>query len=169
MTVSAFYFDIPGKPVPLQRHRDGGEKIAMNKYTGKICKIRWKYNPQAKLMEELRQFLRLKFPHPPLDEALVLSFVFNISIPKSWSKKNKEAAQKGKLHHIQRPDTSNLVKFYEDCMTGVIYTDDSVIVRSNAYKLWSDTAHTQIWVRTMTDFEKEQKIKELEFEYGLSA
>ncbi len=59
----------------------------------------------------------------------------------------KEKARKGLLHHIMKPDASNLAKFYEDCMRGVVFTDDSVVVWISPVKLFSDEPRTEIFVK----------------------
>ena len=60
------------------------------------------------------------------------TITFNIQMPKSWSKKKKEAYS-GEPH-CQTPDLSNLLKAIEDA----IFSDDSAIWNySGLQKLWA--------------------------------
>lgn len=68
---------------------------------------------------------------------------FNMPIPKSWSKKAKKEAL-GE-YHVKRPDLDNLVKAVIDGCEGVVYDNDSKIVRITALKSYSDEPCT--WVR----------------------
>lgn len=39
-------------------------------------------------------------------------------------------------YHIFTPDVSNMIKFYEDICTGLLYEDDRLICSTNAVKLY---------------------------------
>lgn len=165
MTLTALYFQIAGRPIPLQRHRDGvcWYKDVQNK---KFNVRHWKYNPQFKQMEEVRDYFRSQFQYAPLSEPLLVSYIFSFPIPKGWNKKNHALAAEQKIHHLGRPDTSNLIKFYEDCMNEVVYEDDSQIIGTEAYKIYSENPKTQIWMRTALKQEIEQKLSEIPKYYG---
>lgn len=72
----------------------------------------------------------------PEDGALELTIFFDMPYPASWSKKRK--ANYTKEHHLVKPDIDNLVKFYLDCMNGVVFHDDKQIVRVFASKAYCD-------------------------------
>lgn len=72
----------------------------------------------------------LKCQNPTvLDGALILTVVFRMPRPKSLPKKV--------VHHIKKPDCSNLVKGVEDAMNKICYNDDSQIVELRAKKIYS--------------------------------
>lgn len=56
---------------------------------------------------------------------------FYIPIPKRWPK-HKKISMHGQLH-LQKPDTSNLIKAFEDALTGA---DQSIAQRSGDGKFW---------------------------------
>lgn len=52
----------------------------------------------------------------------------------------------GQLHHIVRPDTTNLIKFAEDTLKGIVIEDDSQVYGIVATKIYSETPKTIIKV-----------------------
>ena len=97
--------------------------------------------------------MRSQYNGPLIDEGVFIVFEFYMPIPKRWSKALKEKARNGTLHHMVKPDTSNLVKFYEDCMKGVILYDDSRVVWAPPIKLYDDNPRTEILIRSF-DYEE---------------
>lgn len=67
----------------------------------------------------------------PLDGPLTLSIRVYRSIPKSFSQKKVEAAERGKIRPITKPDLDNYTKGIKDALKSVCWRDDSQIV---AYK-----------------------------------
>lgn len=133
----------------------------MNPATGKAAFRSWQYNPQAKQMIETKQFLKAKYPYAPMEEALQVSYVFEMAIPKSWRTKNRKEALENKITHITKPDCSNLIKYYEDCMNEVLYVDDSQIVKTQACKVYSQEPKTRIWLRAIQKDEAKNLILEI--------
>ena len=119
-------YEIPGNPIPLQRHRN----------VGKRC-----YDPQKKEKEEARLHLQLLMnglfaAHKPIK----LTVQYHMPIPKSYSKR---AAKECVLRsHCKRPDLSNLIKFTEDAFNGMAWVDDSLICEIHAEKFYSETPKT---------------------------
>lgn len=58
-------------------------------------------------------------------------------IPKSWSKKRREAATRGEVSP-GRPDIDNVVKIALDAINGVVFEDDAQVNRINATKRYGD-------------------------------
>lgn len=67
-------------------------------------------------------------------------------IPKSWSKKKKEAALGNIIRPTSRPDTDNYVKGVLDALNGLVVKDDSCIVHIEAGKFYSDRPRIEIEV-----------------------
>lgn len=59
-------------------------------------------------------------------------------IPKSYSKKKKEEAEKGLLRPTKKPDIDNIAKIILDSLNGMAYDDDKNIVSCQIDK-WFDT------------------------------
>lgn len=59
-------------------------------------------------------------------------------IPKSWSKKKKEAARLGQIVPTKKPDSSNVLKSVEDGFTGAVWFDDCQVVDHHITKRFSE-------------------------------
>ena len=55
------------------------------------------------------------------------------------------------IDHIVRPDCTNMQKFYEDCLKGIVIADDSQVVESIARKRYSDHPRTVITIKPVTE------------------
>ena len=67
-------------------------------------------------------------------------------IPKSLSEAKKNAKLWGLIKHTAKPDLDNLEKFYLDCLTGIIFSDDSQVVQLSSKKLYSNHPRTEIYI-----------------------
>lgn len=61
-----------------------------------------------------------------------------MAYPSSWSKKRKNNYLNE--FHLVKPDLDNLVKYYLDCMNGIVFADDKQIVELAASKEYCDHA-----------------------------
>ena len=53
------------------------------------------------------------------------------------------------FHHYYRPDLSNLIKFVEDAITGIVYRDDCIIASIDAHKLYSTDPRTEFTISAL--------------------
>lgn len=60
--------------------------------------------------------------------------VFNMPIPKSFTKKVKRLIEGGEYPHTKKADLDNLIKSVTDAIIGVAYADDAQIVKLTAEK-----------------------------------
>ena len=104
------------------------------------------YDPQDREKASTYFDIFRQYKAPPLDGPLCVSFIFSFAPPCSWSKKKSNEALAGKHQPAVKPDISNLIKFYEDCMNGLIYIDDAQIVEVRARKVYALDAGTKITV-----------------------
>lgn len=101
--------------------------------------------PKSKAYKALvRRYAAQDAPKEPLDGAVTLDVQIYRSVPKSWSKKKREAAITGVIHPTTKPDVSNIVKGIEDALNGVWYKDDSQIVEERLIKGYSDRPRVEI-------------------------
>ena len=78
----------------------------------------------------------------PFDGPLHLDIHFFFLTPLRKPKLNKQ-------WHIYRPDLSNLIKFYEDIATTVIFDDDCIIAKISATKSYDKNARTEFIITEM--------------------
>lgn len=130
-------FEIRGEPVAKARHKASrrGKFITM-------------YDPQEKVKQDTawiaQQIAKDKLPDGILAGALSLEIQAYFSIPKSTSKKKRDAMLHGEIKHTKKPDADNIAKFYQDAFNGILWYDDSQIWALTVYKGYSNIPRTEI-------------------------
>ena len=81
----------------------------------------------------------------PLDVPVSMIVKAFIPIPRSWSKKRREAAH----YASARPDIDNYAKSVLDALNGIVYRDDSQVVDLFVRKLYDDNPRLEITVQEM--------------------
>jgi Holliday junction resolvase RusA-like endonuclease len=106
------------------------------------------YNAQETEEGRAMQHLHRGLPEgwTPIDGAIRVWALFEMPIPKSASKKAKIGMQSNEIPHTKKPDLDNLVKFVKDCANGILWRDDSQVIRIEAAKRFSDNPRTQILI-----------------------
>lgn len=96
----------------------------------------------------------------PFEGSLVVLINVYRQIPKSFSKKKKEAAIAGLVRPVSRPDSTNYVKGVEDSISGVLWKDDSQIVDLTCCKFYSIQPRVEvtIWNRVLYDLKTENTL-----------
>ena len=79
-----------------------------------------------------------------LDKNIVMELEVFRHIPESFSKKKKEEAELRLLLPNTKPDTDNYVKTVQDAANGLIYKDDSSIVKIIASKFYSAVPRIEV-------------------------
>ena len=93
-------------------------------------------------------------PAAPLEGPIRLTGRFLFTVPKSWSKKKREAALNGKVRPVGKPDLSNCEKQLEDALTKAgIWCDDSQVVERGAGggKFYSERAGIFVKVEALNE------------------
>ena len=134
-------FVIPGDPVPFARAGANGAQ---------------RFTPRRQ-----RDFMALASlaahqamaGRPPLDGPVELCVEAIYLAPKGWSAKKRAAA----LYKTSRPDLGNIEKLVEDSLNGIVFIDDSQVVRRGpgCCKRYGDRAETRITVRLVGDLAAE--------------
>lgn len=116
----------PGKPIPLARPRLG----------------KWGVYDSQKLLKKksVDALLRQKDKWKKIEGAIGMDIEFRMPISKS------KGESMLKVHHVKRPDLSNMVKYYEDVMQGHLYNDDCQIVETIARKVHSLVTETVVHI-----------------------
>lgn len=139
-------FAVPGeaKPAGSKRafiNRKTGVPIITDS-TGKAGKT-WRQDVQLMAREAMKGY-------SPLDGPLVVALVFYRVRPKGHYGTGKNADRlkdSAPRYPTTRPDVLKLARAVEDALTGIVYTDDSLIVTEYLLKRYSDTPRVEIDVR----------------------
>lgn len=86
----------------------------------------------------------------PVTCAISLDITFAMPIPKSWTKRQREVAERGEMPHLSKPDLDNLAKGVKDALTGIVWIDDCQVVTLHLRKLYSADPATHVVVRNTT-------------------
>jgi len=128
-------YEIPGNPIPLQRHRHAGKKC---------------FDPQKKEKKAVRSYVQsLMNGLFPVEGAIKLIVEYHMPIPKSYSRKRALECLLGP--HIKKPDLSNLIKFTEDAFNLLVWDDDSLISHIEAKKFYSENPKTVFKIESITN------------------
>lgn len=104
------------------------------------------YNPKSKEKEHTRWQIKSLYRDELILGPVHLDFTFYFPIPKSTS----YVKRRQMLAHIilpeVKPDTTNLQKFYEDCLKGIVIGDDKNATDTSARKRYSDKPRVLIRV-----------------------
>ena len=124
---------IPGNPIAKKRPRFARR--------GKFVST---YNPQESEEGKFICLMQNQIKHDPVPAGtpIALKLEFHMPYPASISKKKKESG----LFHTKKPDLDNLIKFVKDCANGILWHDDSQVVRVEAVKQYRDNPATQIYI-----------------------
>ncbi len=127
--------EILGIPVPWKAHAGYGRRSFNPRFKEKEY-VQWQIRSQNNRSEAICGPVRLLC-------------TFHMPVPKSTSKIRTREMLDGKLHHIKRPDLTNLYKFVEDCLKTILFEDDSQVVEVTLRKIYSSTPKTVVVVEEL--------------------
>jgi Holliday junction resolvase RusA-like endonuclease len=127
--------EVKGKPIAKARPRFAR--------CGKFVRT---YDPQETEESRFLFEVQKQWNRPPIEMPVKVRCSFEMPIPKSTSKKKSWAMIKDEIKHTKKPDISNLIKFIEDCLNGVVWKDDSQIIYLAGGKFYSEEPKTIIMI-----------------------
>lgn len=141
---------IPGEPISQERARC----FMMSK------KLKF-YNPQAseknKVKKTIEKYIKnvfleknkgMEVAEISVAEFLEVELIFYCLPPKSLSTRKINHVLWGILKCINKKDIDNMVKFYLDCGNQMFWTDDHIITKLKAKKVYSYKPRTEITIMT---------------------
>ena len=96
-----------------------------------------------------------RWDRPPLDGELAIKMVFYFPRPKSHfgtGKNSSKLKASAPAHHTTKPDLTKLIRAVEDALTGVLWRDDALVYKQEAWKLYTnyEFATPGVWIYIMT-------------------
>lgn len=123
-------FFVSGVPVPK-----GSAKAFVNRHTGRATVLQDNRERQKPWASAIHYTALLHFGGVrPSPEAIHITVQFYLPRPKSHYKKSGELTGKAPTHHTGKPDLDKLVRCVLDALTGVIWVDDSQVMKIDTYK-----------------------------------
>lgn len=124
--------EVQGIPVTWSAHQGYGRRS---------------FNPKFKEKQYYQWQIKSQFNREhPIAGPIRLSLSFYMPIPKATSYVRKKEMLNGLLHHIKRPDCSNLTKFVEDCLKTIVFEDDSQVCEIVSKKIFGEIPKTVIQI-----------------------
>ena len=95
-------------------------------------------------------------PRAPMTGPLELEFVFAREMPKSANKTQPKRAKWCDDHILMRPDVTNYQKAAEDALKGIIFNDDSQVIKVTSRKIYTEGGgYTCITITTPSRMQEE--------------
>ena len=94
----------------------------------------------------IKKALLSAYAGKPLERAIRLRMVACFKVPKSYSKKRREACLSGTERPTKKPDLDNIVKAVQDAMNGTAYGDDCQVVEFTCRKVYSEEEGLKITI-----------------------
>jgi Holliday junction resolvase RusA-like endonuclease len=82
----------------------------------------------------------------PLEGPVSVDLYIRMGVPASTSKKRTEACLQNEELPTKKPDIDNIIKAYLDAMNGIVYKDDTQVIRLSAKKGYSLVAGVDVCV-----------------------
>lgn len=142
------HFKILGTPTPKQSFRYAirgkGDKQFVSKYqTNEIVKA------EKSIGFDVKSQLPPNFI--PFDEAIGIRAMFVFPVPASFNKKQRaKIAANEPVYKETKPDYGNLEKLLEDSLQGIVYINDSRIVKAEIVKIYGTIPRIEIEVYPVT-------------------
>lgn len=127
--------EISGVPIPWRAHAGYGKRS---------------FNPRFKEREAFQWQIRAQYNRlEPISGPVRTEYTFHMPIAKSTSKIRRLQMLNGMIHHIVRPDATNLLKMYEDCLKGIVFVDDSQVCEISARKIFDERPRVVIKIEEL--------------------
>lgn len=141
-------FSLAGEPIAWKRARPNHQNKCM-------------YDPQKVEKERVKWQLRHHFRNDVIHGPVRIAFKFHFPVPDSTSGVRKRDMINNVIHHIKKPDGDNLVKFYLDCMTGIVFDDDCQVCNFSSEKFYAEFPSVYICIEPLNyNFAKQKESNE---------
>lgn len=125
------------------------------------------YDQQTKEKEQIRWLTMLQYRGELLTLPLRMKIRFYMPIPKAVKGVRRIEFTNNMIHHTKRPDLDNLQKFILDCLTGIVYKDDSQICALDVEKMYGPNPCTLVELELVThNIRQQTKADNHEVDFG---
>jgi len=135
--------NLPGRPIPLARHRTTAVRGRLKQYDSQK-------KQKAAVQAMMLQQIGLKTPRLLDYDSYTVTFVFSFYKPFVDLYKDAWGFMEA---YAQKPDIDNLEKFYLDCGNGLLWTDDAKVDKVIKIKTYGKTSHTEMHIMPKKTYE----------------
>lgn len=133
LNLKKYIFEVEGKAVPQGRPRftsRGGFPRAYDPKSSRDYKNHIAFEVSRRIHERGLSDIF------PFSGAGMLEVLEIRAVPSSWSAKKRDEALCGRIRATKKPDSSNVLKTVEDALNGILWKDDSQLIRSAGGKVY---------------------------------
>lgn len=131
-------FTIPGQPVPKGRPKFARRGAHVVAYTPAKTAS---YESLVKMAATVAMAGLVPSAAP-----ILLVIELHLQVPASWSNKRRALALAGEILPTKKPDADNVLKGIKDGCNGIVWRDDSQVVRIGIGKVYSETPCARVTV-----------------------
>ena len=95
----------------------------------------------------VRMLSKVQYKGELIDTPIEVECRFYFKPPKSYTKTKMKQISSKQMLYTKKPDVDNLFKGVTDALNGVLYNDDSQIVKATMYKEYSDEDRIVVEIR----------------------
>lgn len=142
--------ELPGEPIAWQR---AGIRVVAPQFGRPFPSV---YTPAKTRAYEKALAMTAKVAmrgKEPLRGPLRLVVTAFMAVPRSWSRKKRDAALAGTIRPITKPDWDNTGKGASDALKGIVWVDDSQVVDGRVIKLYDESPRLRVEVTPIEVFD----------------
>jgi Holliday junction resolvase RusA-like endonuclease len=133
--------DIAIDPTPWKAPRLGGKFV---------------YSPHNEVKRKIKHYIRQQYNALPYSGYTSIFFHFAFAAPLSASK-TQRARMLNREIFPTKMDCTNMQKLFEDCLQGIVISNDNNVISVTSYKCYEETAHVTIIVQDHFEYMKEHE------------
>lgn len=112
------------------------------------------YAPHNEVKRKIKHFIRQQYQGQPYTGYTALFFYFAFAVPQSASVIQRKRMLDQKIYPTKM-DCTNCQKLFEDCLQGIVISNDKNVVAVTSCKFYEEKGRVQIIVQDVNDYMKE--------------
>jgi Holliday junction resolvase RusA-like endonuclease len=114
------------------------------------------YSPHNDIKRKIKHYIRQQYQDLPYSGYTSLFFCFAFATPTTASKIQKQRMLNREIFPT-RIDCTNMQKLFEDCLQGIVITNDKNVISVTSYKFYADDPSVTIVVQDHNEYIEEHE------------
>jgi Holliday junction resolvase RusA-like endonuclease len=110
----------------------------------RVVRGKYAFSPRYREKQHHQWEVKQQYTSEPINEPVALKIELYMPVPSSASKKQREKMLANIIPHTKRPDCTNMQKYAEDCLVGIVLKDDSQVIWVRTQKQYAEIPKTVI-------------------------
>lgn len=112
----------------------------------RVVRGKYAFSPRYREKQHHQWEVASQYRGEIIEVPLFIHMEFHMPIPASTSKKQRAKMLENSFPHTKKPDCTNLQKYSEDCLIGIVIKDDSQVVSIRSQKKYSENPRSIITI-----------------------